>query len=169
MILQILLYSLYLHNDSLYRQNISFTCFRGCGPALTCSEPRTISLFGCLCNKFWLYGQHHRNQESHFFWDTLYMFSIWQGLSYRAQFCPVTITKMWTTYSQNKKKLLRHQKIPHFKSFPSMYNTCGPNRLEVGEKISWSQKIASKWHFLLTTFSHHPVSESCQDQTCRER
>ena len=29
--------------------------------------------------------------------------TLWQGLSYGAQFCPVTVTKMWTLYSQNKK------------------------------------------------------------------
>ena len=46
-----------------------------------------------------------------------------------------------------------------------MYNTCRPNRLEVGEKISWSKKMASKWHFLLTTFSYHPISGSCHNQT----
>ena len=72
---------------------------------------------------------------------------------------------MWTKYHQNKKLYHGTKKIAHFKSFPSMYNTCCPNRLEVGEKISWSKKIASKWHFWLTTFSHHPISGSCHNQT----
>merc|ERR1712055_481838 len=54
-----------------------------------------------------------------------------QGLSYRAQFCPVTVTKIWTQYSQTN-FLPIHQKIPHFKSFPFMYDTLGPNKSEVG-------------------------------------
>jgi len=47
-----------------------------------------------------------------------------------------------------------------------MYNTWGPNWLEVGQKNSLSKKTSSKWSFLLTTFSYHPSLGSRHSQIC---
>ena len=70
------------------------------------------------------------------------------------------------TIQSNQIILPWNQKIPHLKSFPSMYNTWGPNRLEVGQKNSLSKKTSSKLSFLLTTFSYHPSLGSRHSQIC---
>ena len=43
--------------------------------------------------------------------------SLRQGLSYRAQLCPVIVTKMWTTYSQNKKMYYATKKFLTSRAF----------------------------------------------------
>ena len=83
-----------------------------------------------------------------------------QGLSYRAQFCPVTVTKMWTTYSQNKKMYYATKKFLTSRAFHPCITLVVQTDWKLAKKSVEVKKSPQNG-----TFSHHPISGSCHNQT----
>ena len=80
------------------------------------------------------------------------LYSLRQGLSYRAQFCPVTVTKIWTPYSQTKKIYQNTKKILTLRAFhPCITLGVLPNQKLV-EKILEVKKSPQNGSFCLPLF-----------------
>ena len=75
-----------------------------------------------------------------------------QGLSYRAQFCPVTVTKMWTTYSQNKKIYYATKKFLTSRAFHPCITLGVKDNRKLVEKIFEVKKSPRNGTFCLPLF-----------------
>ena len=75
-----------------------------------------------------------------------------QGLSYRAQFCPVTVTKMWTTYSQNKKMYYATKKFLTSRAFHPCITLVVQTDWKLAKKSVEVKKLPQNGTFCLPLF-----------------